>query len=184
MNIDENPQPDEQPTRPLGSESPETPAGASPASLRRRVLGLSIVAAVLAVIVVAGGTAWGVSAAIAGTRSSASAPMASTASHTHASKSGKHPGRKAHGAVGTITAIDGGSWTIHAASGATVTVKVSSSTAFGTKKSPATQASFAVGDRIGALGFRSGDTVTATRIVHLPVHAHTSRPTPAPTAGA
>ena len=64
---------------------------------------------------------------------------------------------------------------------------VGSSTAYGTPKKPATASSFAVGDRIGVLCTRNGDTVTATRIVHLPAAKHagtstsTGTPTPAPT---
>ncbi len=75
-------------------------------------------------------------------------------------------------------------WTFHAAFGATVTVTLSSNTAYGTKKTPSTAGSFAVGDKVGALGTRSGDTLPGTRIVHLLLHAHTSSPTPTPTAGA
>lgn len=160
--------------------APDAPSP-SPSFLQRHAVGVGITAAVLAVVVVAGGTAWGVSAAVAGEQTSASTHLtAQNASHTmkkHGSTASKH---KAHGAVGSITAMSGDTWTMHAASGATVTVKLSSSTAYGTKKTPSTQSTFAVGDRIGALGTRSGDTVTATRIVHLPVRAHTA--TPAPTA--
>ena len=36
--------------------------------------------------------------------------------------------------------------------------------------------------RIGVLGKRTGDTVAATRIVHLPLRAHTATPSPAPSA--
>ncbi|WP_426623436.1 hypothetical protein ACPPVW_12460 [Leifsonia sp. McL0607] len=69
-------------------------------------------------------------------------------------------------------------------SGATLTVTIGSSTAYGTAKRPATASSFGVGDRIGVLGARSGDTVTATRIVHLAAAKHaapTGTPTPAAT---
>lgn len=168
-------------TEPLSS--PEQPTPDAPSSfLRRHAIGTGITAAVLAVVVVAGGTAWGVSAAVAAEQTSASAPLtAQNASHTVADHSAagstsktkskaKHKHRR--GAVGTITAMSGDTWTMHAASGATVTVKLSPSTAYGTKKKPATEGSFAVGDRIGALGARSGDIVTAKRIVHLPVRAH------------
>ena len=79
-------------------------------------------------------------------------PATKNAPHTTGAKSAKHAKRKAHGAVGTIAAIAGDTWTLHAASGATVTVKLSSTTAFGTKKTPSTASSFAVGDKVGALG--------------------------------
>ena len=69
-------------------------------------------------------------------------------------------------------------------------MEIGSSTTYGTAKKPADASSFAVGDRIGALGARSGDTVTATRIVHLAAAKHagagapsgpTGTPTPAAT---
>ena len=184
MNTNDTPEPDTESTRPLERTTPPAPAETF-APLRRHAAGLAVAAAVLAVVVVAGGTAWGVSAAVAGSQTTASAPMpgAKNASHTTGTKSAKHAKHKAHGAVGTITAIAGDTWTLHAASGATVTVKLSSTTAFGTKKAPSTASSFAVGDKVGALGARSGDSVTATRVVHLPLPGHTTKPTPTPTSG-
>jgi hypothetical protein len=184
MNTNDTPERDDQPTQPLDYTPRSAPTDAG-SPLRRHAVGIAVTAAVLAVIVVAGGTAWGVSAAVASTQTTASAsmPAAKNAAHSNAAKGSKKAKRKAHGVAGTITAINGDSWTLHAASGSTVTVKLSSSTAFGTKKAPSTAGSFAVGDKVGALGARSGDTVTATRIVHLPLHAHTAKPTPAPTSG-
>jgi hypothetical protein len=159
------------------------PAQTSSSFLRRHAVGVGVAAAVLAVIVVAGGTAWGVSAAVASTQTAASAPMTSM-NTSHDTKAAAHKKKhKVHGAAGTIATMSGDTWTLHADSGTTVTVKLSSSTAYGTKKTPATASSFAVGDKVGALGTRSGDTVTATRIVHLPLKAHTSTPSPAPTPG-
>jgi len=150
--------------------------------LQRHSIGVGVAAAVLAVVVVAGGTAWGVSAAVASTQTTAGAVVAPmSATHTvgpHAGKPAKH---KLHGARGTITAINGDSWTLHSASGTTVTVKLTSTTAFGTKKTPATRESFTVGENVGVLGKRSGDSVTATRIVALPLHAHTATSSAAPT---
>ncbi|MEN2739180.1 DUF5666 domain-containing protein [Microbacterium sp. X-17] len=149
-----------------------------PSFLRRHAIGLSIAAAAVAIVVVAGGTAWGVSAAIAGGDSAA--PVAMNAAHAKkgaTSAKQKH----AHGTVGTVTALSGGSWTIQSAAGATVTVTVDSSTAFGTAKKPDTASSFAVGDRVGVIGARSGDTVTATRIVHLGAGKHGTTASPAPT---
>lgn len=180
---------------PSSAPSQRTPDAPS-SFLRRHAVGSGITAAVLAVVVVAGGTAWGVSAAVAAEQTSASAPLtAENASHTvadHSTAASKSKAKakakakrkhRVHGAVGTITAISGDTWTMHAASGATVTVKLGSSTAYGTKKKPATEGSFAVGDRIGALGARSGDTVTAKRIVHLPVRTHAAAASSAPTPG-
>lgn len=171
------------------------PAPASAGFLSRHAVAVAITAGVLAVIVVAGGTAWGVSAAVAA--SEASAPMASTsqnhatgskastktgAKKAHAKKGSEHA-HAAHGVRGTLTALDGDTWKVHAASGATVTVTLSGSTAFGTKTAPATRSSFAVGDRVGVLGKRTGDDVTATRVVMVPLKAHsTATPTPGPSA--
>lgn len=147
--------------------------------LRRHAVGLSIAAAALAIVVVAGGTAWGVSATVAGGDSAAPAAM-NTA--VHAKKGASSAKQKhSHGTVGTVTAISGGTWTIQSAAGASVTVNVGSATAFGTTKKPATESSFAVGDRVGVLGTRSGDSVTATRIVHLGAAKRSGTPTPAPT---
>lgn len=150
--------------------------------LRRHVLGLSIAAAALAIVVVAGGTAWGVSAAIAGGDSAAPAAMNSA---VHAKKGGAGGSaakqKRSHGTVGTLTGMSGGTWTIQSAAGATVTVTVGSDTTFGTAKKPATESSFAVGDRIGVIGTRSGDSVTATRVVHVGAAKNGTTATAAPT---
>ncbi len=158
-----------------------------PSFFRRHALGVGVAAAVVAVVLVAGGTAWGVAAAVAGGNTAAPAPMNSA---MHAKKGAAGASTHAKGAVGTLTAISGGTWTIQTAAGATITVEIGSSTTYGTAKKPADASSFAVGDRIGALGARSGDTVTATRIVHLAAAKHagagapsgpTGTPTPAAT---
>ena len=164
-------------TQPAPAPAPAAaPSPSGRGFLFRHSLGVGIAAGVLAVVVVAGGTAWGVSAAVAGTQTTASAPMspvdASTPSAAkHATHAAKHHKRKVHGARGTISAISGDTWTLKTAAGKTVTVKLTSTTAFGTKKAPAKRDSFAVGTKIDAIGKRSDETVTATRIVHLPLHA-------------
>jgi hypothetical protein len=164
-----------QPVAPAQATDRET----APSFLRRHAIGVGVAAAVLAVVVVAGGTAWGVSAAVAAAQPAPAA--ASAAMHgTAAAHKKAHGKRAAHGVVGTLTAVNGDTWTVKAASGNTVTVTLNSETAFGTKKAPATRGSFTTGSRVGVLGTRSGDTVTATRIVHLPLHAHTATPSPAP----
>lgn len=157
-----------------------------PSFFRRHALGLGVAAAVLAVVVVAGGTAWGVSAAVAAANTAAPAASNPAVHGTakHAAKGAGAARTHAKGTVGTLTAISGDTWTVRSAAGATITVTVDSSTTYGTPKSPATASSFAVGDRIAVLGARSGDSVTATRIAHLaPKHSTTSTPmpTPAPT---
>ncbi|WP_299573116.1 hypothetical protein [uncultured Williamsia sp.] len=82
---------------------------------------------------------------------------------TH-SQQGEHA-RKARGVAGTITAINGSTWTIQTTQGDPFTVMVGSDTTFGTAKAPAQASDFAVGDRIVATGKRSGTTVEATRVV-------------------
>lgn len=193
MDTNDTPEPHDDPTLPLETLQTETqpvetsPMDAKPkesfAVIRRHPIGIAITAAVLAVIVVAGGTAWGVSAAIASAQTTASAPMTAMNAAHSPTKSGKGAKKTKRGASGTIATMSGDTWTLHTASGATVTVTLSSSTAFGTKKSPSTETSFAVGDKVGAAGTRSGDTVTATRIVHLPLRQPSSTPSPAPTSG-
>lgn len=182
--------------RPAAAESgPAQPVDAVPVARtvapdttpfhRRHSAGIAIAGAALAVVLLAGGTAWGVSAAVAASQSSV--PMSST-SQAHAAAAKKDAGHakkraghaaKAHGVRGTIAAIDGSTWRVHSAAGATVTVRITSTTAFGTAAKPAARSSFAVGDRIAVLGTRTGDTVTAKRVV-MPSAAHAT-PTPGPT---
>lgn len=161
------------------TDSMKSADAARPSFVRRHLVGLSIAAAAIAIVAVAGGTAWGVSAAVAGGGSAAPAAMSTAA---HAKKGAAAAEQKhTHGTVGTVTAMSGGTWTIRSAAGATVTVTVDSSTAFGTAKKPATASSFAIGDRVGVIGARSGDSVTATRIVHLGAGKRGSTASPAPT---
>ncbi|MCX6468349.1 MAG: DUF5666 domain-containing protein [Corynebacteriales bacterium] len=78
--------------------------------------------------------------------------------------------RHARGAVaGTITAINGSSWTISGRGGHTWEVTIGQNTTFGTAKAPAQQADFHVGDRVAVVGKASGGeddsgTIDATRI--------------------
>jgi len=186
------------PTQPLpatAESAPGQPAGAPLAAARkdpqsepfhrRHSAGIALAGGALAVVLLAGGTAWGVSAAVASSQTAR--PAASTSqNHVAAAKASakKEAGhrRTAHGVRGTITAIEGSTWMLHAASGATVTVRLTSTTAYGTKAKPAEQSSFTVGERVGVIGARSGDTVTATRVLMVPATKHaTATPTPAPT---
>jgi hypothetical protein len=54
-------------------------------------------------------------------------------------------------------------------------VNIAPTTAFGTKKAPANQQSFPVGDQVVVRGKRTGTTIAATRIT-------AGHPKPAPTA--
>ena len=68
---------------------------------------------------------------------------------------------------GTIASLSGSTWTIDNQRGTTITVRITSSTAFGTPGSSERAADFATGDEVIVVGTRSGDTVTATRILKL-----------------
>jgi hypothetical protein len=158
---------------------------------RRHPLASGIAAAVLAIIVVSGLTAWGVGAAVTAslTSSDASAnssmPMAAPTTAPQAGKTkgaGTAAGRLAFRA--TIQSIDGDNWTILTKRGQTVTVAIDSSTQFGTKKAAATAGSFAVGDSVIIVAMRgAGATPTATRVVDASaLGGSASTPTPSPTS--
>lgn len=86
---------------------------------------------------------------------------------------------------GTLDSRSGSTWHVTTASGSTVTVTVTSSTAFGTPAKPAAASDFAVGDEVIVVGTdRSGDSITATRIVKLgDIPRPPSTPGPAPGSG-
>jgi hypothetical protein len=92
-------------------------------------------------------------------------------------------GHHRHGVRGTVSAENPTSWTITTAKNKTVTVTITPTTQFGTKKAPATAATFPVGSQIMVMGQRSGDTVTATRIRAAGQHhaGGAAAPAPAPT---
>ncbi|WP_018178101.1 DUF5666 domain-containing protein [Jongsikchunia kroppenstedtii] len=111
---------------------------------------------------------------------SSQSSSASPTSHTSA----RHvPAQRAgHGVVGSITAINGNSWTVQARQGSTVTVGITSDTAFGTTKKPEQESDFAVGDKVAVVGHRSGDSITAKRVVKRAIRQHpaTTPPTSQP----
>lgn len=84
---------------------------------------------------------------------------------------------------GTLESTSGAEWTVKSTAGATVTVTVTSSTAYGLPNQAASKSDFAIGDEVAVVGTdRSGDIITATRILKL---ADFPRPhsTPGPTPG-
>ena len=82
---------------------------------------------------------------------------------------------------GTISSISGSTWTVESQRGVTVTVKVSSSTVFGTPAQTQRASDFAVGDPIIVIGAANGTTVTATRVVKTNgLSKAPSSPTPSP----
>ena len=136
---------------------------------------MGVAAGVLSLVAVAGVSAWGVSAANAEPLT-ASTSTAQTGAHAAAAT--RTTAKKAHharGAVGTITAIDGNTWTIDTHAGTAVAVTVNGDTAFGKKGTSITASDFSVGERVAVVGTRSGDAVTATRILHLPVRSHAAK---------
>ncbi|NEN05751.1 hypothetical protein G3T36_07680 [Diaminobutyricibacter tongyongensis] len=68
---------------------------------------------------------------------------------------------------GTITSISGSTWTVDTQRGVSLTVEVTSSTQFGTPVQSGSASDFAVGQEIIVVGSRSGDTVTADRVLDL-----------------
>lgn len=101
------------------------------------------------------------------------------------------PGKSQHAspnARGQLTALDGDRWTLSATGGATNTVVVTAQTMFGTPKAALDRARFNVGTQVAVTGPRSGDTVTAERIIIVPTYAGaptapvrtTTAPVPAP----
>lgn len=86
---------------------------------------------------------------------------------------------------GTLDSRSGSTWHVTTASGSTVTVTVTSSTAFGTPAKPAAASDFAAGDEVIVVGTdRSGDRITATRIVKLDdIPRPPSTPGPTPGSG-
>jgi ABC-type Fe3+-hydroxamate transport system substrate-binding protein len=74
-----------------------------------------------------------------------------------------HPARD-HALRGSISAENSGSWTVTTAKGVAYTVNISPTTTFGTKKAPATEQSFPVGNNVVVMGKRTGTTIDATRI--------------------
>ncbi|MCI0158721.1 hypothetical protein KNO15_18635 [Leifsonia shinshuensis] len=88
-------------------------------------------------------------------------------------KGGGQNGRQDEGPIakgvvrGSVTKIDGSTWTITTARGASLTVDTSSSTAYGAPGQSQKASDFAVGDEVIVIGERSGGTVTANRILKV-----------------
>jgi hypothetical protein len=68
---------------------------------------------------------------------------------------------------GTITSISGSTWTVDTQRGVSLTVQVTSSTQFGTPVQAGSASDFVVGQEVIVVGSRSGDTVTADRVLDL-----------------
>jgi hypothetical protein len=190
------PEPEVQPTEQLPMESAPLSARAAASGgstgltegadagntslFRRHPVASGIVAGAVAVVLVAGLTAWGVGTVVATSLTSSTSSTsgmsmgAPTATPTPGSPApatgGQGAGQPGAGRVAfraTIQSIDGASWSILTRKGKTVTVTVDSSTQFGTKKAPESASSFAVGDSVivvATAGSTAGSPV-ATRVV-------------------
>jgi hypothetical protein len=175
-----------------GGASGLDPAPTKPQSVfRRHPLASGIAAAVLAVVVVSGLTAWGVGAAVTASLTSSTASSSSTMPMGTPTTAPQTLNTKGSGTAGgrlgfraTIQSMDGDSWTILTKRGQTMTVAIDSATQFGTKKAAATAGSFAVGDSVVIVATRGTDgTPTATRVVDASALGGSgATPAPTPTA--
>jgi hypothetical protein len=168
-----------------------TRADAQPSVFRRHPVATGVTAAVIAIIVVSGLTAWGVGAAVTSSLASSTSSVSTTSTATPAPTPGtgaagrlKAAGRVAFRA--SIQSISGESWTILTRKGKTVTVDVTGSTQFGTRKAAATSGSFAIGDSVIIVATKgSAGTITATRVVSATgLSGGTAPSTPAPSDSA
>lgn len=159
------------PGAPYPPEQPPNPAAARPnAFARHRTAILAGVVGLIVGGIVGGLISWG---ATDNDNHDTGAAAPAVAAPDHHQKPAKRAGRAIHG---SITAINGDSWSVQAPGGTTVTVTINPKTSFGTAKKPEQASDFAVGDHIAAVGQRSGDTVTATRVVKTPVRSGPSAP--------
>ncbi|MFK3671082.1 hypothetical protein ACI2IX_13015 [Leifsonia aquatica] len=205
--MDEN-----QPTQPLPPAQPQQPQQQQPLAppaaepfYKRHGLAFAISTLVLGIVVLVGIVGVGTVVAVNVVTHSASAlnhaaPGDRTApGHRSVPDQGRDDGGRGEGGTGgtqggtggtqrelvrgTLESTSGAEWTVKTTAGATVTVKVTSSTAYGLPNQAASKSDFATGDEVVVVGTdRSGDTITATRILKL---ADFPRPrsTPGPTPG-
>jgi hypothetical protein len=155
------------PFPPQGRPQQGGPVDAPPPPVRHGLVSRRTLAATGAAALVVGGVVGGL---IGWASTDTAQPVRTTTvaetqtpDSTH-TQEGEHA-RKSRGVAGTITAINGSTWTIQTTQGDPFTVTIGSDTRFGTAKAPAQASDFAVGDRIVATGRRSGTTVEATRVV-------------------
>lgn len=126
-------------------------------------LGAAIAAVSMAVVIVGGILVLTLLGNGGSSTVSTTTPTTATTVAPHASTGGG-AAKRGQGVRGTITAINGNTWTVQSASGVTVTVEVGPNTAFGTKAKPLSPSDFAVGDRVVVVGSRDKTTVVASRI--------------------
>jgi hypothetical protein len=168
-------------------QSPEKPG-----IFRRHPLASGIAAGLIVVVVVSGLTAWGVGAAVTASLTNQTAPLAPPSTSTPAPNAGGvQGGRLGAGQLGagrlalraTIQSIDDSNWTILTKRGQTVTIAITSSTKFGTKKTAETEDSFAVGDTVIVIATKADGSATAVRVATAN-GVGDGIPTPSPTSSA
>jgi hypothetical protein len=145
-----------------------------------RVLTVTALVAVTAVVVV---LTHAVGAPPAAATATTTAP-ATTASAGGSATAGSAPGKTHHSsptARGTVTALDGDTWTVAPTPGAPITVAVTTETGFGTLRAPVARHFFTVGTEVAVIGSLTGTTVTAQRIILAPTRSPSATaPVPAP----
>jgi hypothetical protein len=198
--MDEN-----QPTQPLLPTQPSQPSQPQPTAppvaepfYKRHGLAFAISTLVLGIVVLVGIAGVGTVVAVNVVSHSVSALNHAAPGDRTVPGHGRDDGRRGQGGPGgtqggtggtqrelvrgTLESASGADWSVQTTAGATVTVTVTSSTAFGLPNQPATKSDFATGDEVVVVGTdRSGDTVTATRILKLadfPRPRSTRGPTP------
>jgi len=123
--------------------------------------------------------AWAVAGVLALTVVGLSVSLATTGSSTQVGPIARAPGITApfggrggvfgrQGVIGTVASVGSGSFTVTDRSGTTVTVDEQSSTTYYNGSTQATSSIVTAGANVVALGSRSGNTVTATRVILLP----------------
>lgn len=194
--MDEN-----QPTQPLPPAQPQQPLAPPVAEpfYKRHGLAFAISTLVLGIVVLVGIVGAGTVVAVNVVTHSVSALNHAAPGERTVPGQGRDNGGRGQGGTGgtqggtggtqrelvrgTLESASGAEWTVKTTAGATVTVKVTSSTVYGLPNQAASKSDFATGDEVVVVGTdRSGDTITATRILKL---ADFPRPrsTPGPTPG-
>lgn len=159
------------PAPPVAPAPPPLPPAAAPSNRswrsRHRI---ALLAAIVAVLAIGSGVGIGVAAA----SDSSGAPSASVTPRTSPLPStapATGPAKAQRAVRATIVSEAGSTWTVRTRAGRTITVTVTPTTKFGTKKAPATATQFAAGQLVVIAGTLNNDTITATRIAAPASHA-------------
>ena len=158
--------------------TPEQPPERLPDHRRRWLVpvaagaaGVAVGALVTAGIMSGGGSGPAAAAIASSTNTPGASPSAAAAT-------GGAKGGKARGVRGVITAENGSTWTVRSQAGPTLTVTISTTTTFGTKKAPASKSQFVADSSVVVIGQRSGETVAARRVIMAGAKAGRSGTTP------